>query len=145
MARQSFAGVMTDWEKLLTTVTVNKEDLQYLDGYRQQLEIEMAGAKDANVRQSAGQAAAQQASRDLEGFLTRGHDLAERLRAGVKIKYGKRNEKLKEFGLKVFRGLKRKVTNVKPPPQIEPPPEATRMAETKPALQAATSEEHNPS
>lgn len=139
MARQAFADVLTEWEKLLMTVAANKDDLPYIDNYKQQLEVEMAGAKDANVRQSTSQAEAQQASRDLEGFLTRGHDLAERIRGGIRIKYGKRSEKLKEFGLKVFRNPKKKSSTVKPPQ------EAASAAEMKPAPQAATSEEHNPS
>jgi hypothetical protein len=115
MPKQSFAGMMDEWEKLLTAVTVNKDDLLYIEAYKQQLEVEMAGARAASIRQSASQAEAQQASRDLEGFLTRGHDLANRMRAGIKTRYGNKGEKLKEFGMKVFRGRK-KSTNLKPPP-----------------------------
>jgi hypothetical protein len=122
---------MDEWEKLLAAVTVNKDDLPYIETYKQQLEVEMAGARAASIRQSASQAEAQQASRDLEGFLTRGHDLANRMRAGIKTRYGNKGEKLKEFGMKVFRGRK-KSTNLKPPPA---------GAETKAALQEATTEE----
>jgi hypothetical protein len=144
MPNKAFADVMTEWEKLLTTVLTNKEDLLYVDGYRQQLEIEMTGAKAASVRQSAAQAEAQQASRDLEGFLKRGHDLANRIGTGVKSKYGIRAEKLKEFGLKVFRG-KKKSSTVKPPPQVEPPtagpPLGAKHAEASPTPQAAPANE----
>ncbi len=149
MPKQSFADVMTDWEKLLATVAANKDELLFIDGYKQQLEVEMTGAKAASLRQAASQADSQQASRDLEGFLTRGSDLASRMRTGIKSRYGIRGEKLKEFGLKVFRGRK-KSTTVKPPPAVTPPavtpPTVTpHPAETKPALQAATSEAQNPS
>jgi hypothetical protein len=94
----------------------------------------MAGARAASIRQSASQAEAQQASRDVEGFLTRGHDLANRMRAGIKTRYGSKGEKLKEFGMKVFRGRK-KSTNLKPPPA------GAQGGETKAALQEATTEE----
>ena len=134
MPKQSFADVMTDWEKLLAAVAANQADLPYIDGYKQQLEVEMTGAKAASLRQSASLAEAQQASRDLEGFLKRGQDLASRIRGGVRIKYGIKGEKLKEFGLKVFRGNKKKSSTEKPPP-------ASRPAERKEALQAATTEE----
>jgi hypothetical protein len=134
MPRQSFAGMMDEWEKLLAAVAVNKDDLPYIETYKQQLEVEMAGARAASIRQSASQAEAQQASRDLEGFLTRGHDLANRMRAGIKTRYGSKGEKLKEFGMKVFRGRK-KSTNLKPPPA------GAQGAETKAALQEATTEE----
>jgi hypothetical protein len=160
MPNKAFADVMTEWEKLVTTVVANKDDLPYIDGYRQQLEVEMVGAKAANVRQSAAQAESQQASRDLDGFLASGSDLANRMRTGIKSKYGIRGEKLKEFGLKVFRGKKKSPT-VKPPPQVEPPttgppaagtptagaPTAatpvagTQHAEASPALQAAPANE----
>jgi hypothetical protein len=145
MPKKAFADVMTEWEKLATTVAANKDDLSYIDGYRQQLEIEMAGAKAANVRQSAAQAESQQASRDLDGFLASGSDLANRVRTGIKSKYGIRSEKLKEFGLKVFRG-KKKSSTAKPPPQVEPPtagpPTAgIQHAEASPALQAAPANE----
>jgi len=140
MPKQSFADLMVDWEKLLAAVVANQTDLPYIDGYRQQLEVEMTGAKAAGLRQSASQAEAQQASRDLEGFIQRGQDLASRIRGGVRIKYGIKGEKLKEFGLKVFRAGKRKSSTEKSPPAVGPPP-ASRPAEVKEALQAATTEE----
>src|SRR4051794_35765494 len=120
MPNKAFADVITGWEKLLTTVAANKADLPHVEEFRQQLEIEMTGAKAANVRQLAAQAEAQQASRDLDGFRTRGKDLANRIGAGIKSKYGIRSEKLKEFDIKVFRG-KKKSSTTKPPPQVEPP------------------------
>ena len=140
MPKQSFADLMTDWEKLLAAVVANQADLPYIDGYKQQLEVEMTGAKAASLQQSASQAEAQQASRDLEGFIERGQDLASRIRGGVRSKYGIKGEKLKEFGLKVFRGSKKKSPTVKSPPAASPPP-GSRPAEAKEALQAATTEE----
>ncbi len=160
MPNQAFADVITEWEKLLSTVTTNKDDLPSLDGFRQALETEAATAKAANLRQSAAQAAAQQATRDLEASRQRGRDLADQIRFGIKSKYGMRNEKLKEFGLKVFRGRKKKSTSgtpppggstqgSSPPPQVGPPqgsspPPASPPAVTKAAPQGATSEPHNP-
>jgi len=157
MPNQAFADVITGWQKLLATVTANKDDLQSLDGYRQQLEAEVTTAKEANLRQSAAKAETQQATRDLEGSLKRGHDLADKLRFGIKARYGKRSEKLTEFGLKVFRGGgKKKSTNGQPPaggpspgssppPQAGPPQGTSPPPVTKAAPQEATSEAHNPS
>ena len=45
MPRTSFADIATDWERLLVTVANNKDDLQILEPYRAQLEIELAGAR----------------------------------------------------------------------------------------------------
>ncbi|MFL6258134.1 MAG: hypothetical protein ACJ76Y_00360 [Thermoanaerobaculia bacterium] len=146
MPNKAFADVITEWEKLLATVIANKDDLQSLDSYRQQLEAEVAAARAANLRQSAAKAETQQSTRDLEGSFKRGHDLADKLRLGIRSRYGKRSEKLTEFGLKVFRaGGKKKSTTVKPPPQEGTPQGTSPPAETKAAPQEATSEAHNPS
>jgi len=155
MPNQAFADVMTGWQKLLATVAANKDDLQPLDSYRQQLEAEVTAAKEANMRQSVAKAETQQATRDVEGSLKRGHDLADKLRLGIKSRYGKRSEKLTEFGLKVFRGGgKKKSTNGQPPaggssqgssPPPPGPPQGTSPppVTTKAAPQEATSEAHN--
>jgi hypothetical protein len=135
MPNKSFADLMTEWEKLLTTVAANKDDLSHVDAYRQQLEVEVTGAKAANVRQLAAQSEAQQASRDLDGFRTQGRDLASRIGAGIKSKYGIRSEKLKEFDIKVFRG--RKKATVKPPPQVDPPPAGPPVGANHPGAGAA--------
>jgi hypothetical protein len=144
MPNKAFADVMTDWQKLLTTVAANKADLAHVEEFRQQLEIEVTGAKAANVRQLAALAEAQQASRDLDGSLTRGHDLANRIGAGIKSKYGIRSEKLKEFDIKVFRGRKKSST-AKPPAQVEPPaagpPVGAQHAGASAAPQAAPTNE----
>jgi hypothetical protein len=113
MPRTSFADIATGWERLITTVVNNKDDLQILEPYRSQLETELAGARTANIRQAAAQAEAQQATRDLEGALTRGKDLAERLRTGIISRYGRRSEKLAEFRIKPLRPGKKKASDVK--------------------------------
>src|SRR4051812_19222092 len=147
MPKQAFASVITDWEKILATVVANKDDLQSLDTYRQQLEAEVTAARAANLRQSAAQADAQQATRDLEASLKQGRELADKLRFGIKSRYGKSGEKLKEFGLKVFRGGKRKKSVPGTPTPEGGPPQGTSPppAATKAASQGATSEPHNPS
>lgn len=115
MPKTSFADIATDWERLIATVVNNKDDLQTLDPYRSQLETELAGARTAGIRQAAAKAEAQQATRDLEGSLTRGKDLAERLRTGIISKYGRRSEKLTEFQIKPLRPSKKKASAVKAP------------------------------
>jgi hypothetical protein len=136
MPRTSFADYITEWKKLLATVAVNQGDLQHLEEFRAQLEVEMAGAEAANVRQSAALAEAQQATRDLEGFLTRGKDLANRLRTGIRSRYGLRAEKLTEFGMRPLRARRRKPQT--PPTQ---PPEVPGEAEVKAQPPAAPTAE----
>jgi hypothetical protein len=113
MPKTSFADIATDWERLITTVVNNKDDLQVVDPYRSQLETELVGARTASIRQAAAKAEAQQATRDLEGALNRGKDLAERLRTGILSRYGRRSEKLTEFQIKPLRPNKKKASDVK--------------------------------
>ena len=98
MPKQSFADVMDRLGEAARAVAANQADLPYIDGYKQQLEVEMTGAKAASLRQSASLAEAQQASRDLKGFLKRGQDLASRIRGGVRIKYGSRGRSSRSSG-----------------------------------------------
>jgi hypothetical protein len=99
MPKVSYAEFFRGWERLSEKVLANKDDLAQLEPYRAQLEAELAGAKEANSRQVFHQAEASQATRDLEGFLGRGNDLAVRINDGIRFTYGNRAEKLKEFGL----------------------------------------------
>jgi hypothetical protein len=105
-----------------------------IDAYRAQLEVEMAGAKAASIRQAALSAEVQQATRDLEGFLERGRELSSRIRTGIRSKYGNRNEKLTEFGMKVQRKRKAavKVLKVNPPPQGVEKPAPQEVTPTDP-------------
>src|SRR3982750_1292685 len=152
MPKQTFANVITDWEKLLATVVANKDTLQSLDGYRQQLEAEVTAARAANLRQFTARAESQQATRDLESSFERGHNLADKLRLGIKSQYGKRSEKLTEFGLKVLRkGARKKKSTTEPPPPeggssqgTSPPPQGASPppATPKAASQGTTREPH---
>lgn len=123
MPKASFAQVMGEWEQLLVTVAANATDLTYLEGRRAQLEEVMEGAKTASIRQAALKAQLQQATRDLEGFLSNGRDLATRLRNGIRNQYGLKGEKLTEFGLQP----RRRPQKPKTPPS-EPAPEPAPKA-----------------
>jgi hypothetical protein len=100
MARETFAETTTDWEHLLLKVTANAADLAFLESTRNDLAQALQGAKDANARQATFRAELQQATRDLEDHMTRGRDLATRLRNGVRTRYGLKDEKLTDFKLR---------------------------------------------
>jgi hypothetical protein len=99
----SLADFMKHSEQLLVTIEANKADLAHLEPLRAQLAPMVDGAKEALVRQGTLKAEAQQASRDLDDFLTKGRDLATRLRHGIRAQYGTKTEKLVEFGLNPLR------------------------------------------
>ena len=96
----TFAEYMTEWDSLLVTVTANTAELGYLEEYRAQLAAAQQGAREASVRQATLKAQVQQATRDLEEFLRQGRDAATRLRNGIRVRYGLKDEKLVEFRMK---------------------------------------------
>jgi hypothetical protein len=133
MSRGSYADVMKEWEILLTAVDVNRTALASLEEFRAGLEEELAGFKESVAKQAMMKAEVQQSTRDLEGFLARGTEMAVRLRGGIRSKYGQRAEKLTEFGMKPLR------TRKKPPePPPEGPPDPPPVVESKPASQEAS-------
>jgi len=113
MPSVSYAAMMRQWELLLTSVTANAADLPYVSEYRAQLEVELAGLKEAIQRQTTLQAAVQQETREVEGFLQRGNVLAVNIKAGVRTRYGNRSDKLVEFGMRPLRSRRRVTPEVK--------------------------------
>ena len=130
MPRATHGELVTHFENLTTSVAANKDDLAHLQDLSTQLAVETAGAKAALVRQSAQKAEAQQTTQDLRGFMSRGKDLATRLRTGVRSKYGNRSEKLTEFEVRPLRKRKTAATKAKP---TEEPPKPGEEKATPPA------------
>jgi hypothetical protein len=108
-------------------------DLDHLENQRAELEIHLDRLKEANTRQAALKARLQQATRDVEEHLDVGRDLSTRLRDAIRGVYGRRGEKLAEFGLQPRRPRK-----PAPPPEPPPSPETTKPPEGQSPDQAAT-------
>lgn len=121
----TFAEYMTQWDSLLATVAANATELGYLEEYRAQLAAAQQGAREASVRQAALKAQVQQATRDLEDFMNQGRDAATRLRNGIRVRYGLKDEKLTEFRMKPRRRTQR--AREQPP---EPGPSETKTSPT---------------
>jgi hypothetical protein len=95
-------------DKLIVAAKANPGEPK-VDELRQELEQDMAGAREAQSRRDFYKAAGQQASRDLDGYLASARVIYSRLRHLLIGVFGLRAEKLAEFGLKVLR-----------PPQVTP-------------------------
>ncbi len=96
MPNNSYADYVKHWGDLTTAVAANP-DLAPLEWQRVSLEAELEGLKQASIRQANLQRQAQEASRDLDGFVKRGRDMATRLRDSIKGYYGRTGERLVEF------------------------------------------------
>jgi hypothetical protein len=130
MPNSSFAAVVRDWEKLLTTVGANKADLPYLEEALGRLSGIVESLKTANDRQTAFRAQVQQATRDVESLLDAGREIATKVRNGLRMQYGLKGEKLVEFGLQPRRKPQSKAEKKrKPEPVVAQPVPAQKDSE----------------
>lgn len=106
-------------DKLLKAAMANPGEPK-VEELQLQLQIDTEGAREAQARRNFHKAAAQQASRDLDGFLSSGKEIYSRLRHTLIGVFGLKAEKLAEFGLRVFR-----------PPQVSPEAKLARVQNKK--------------
>ena len=97
-------------QRFLARLTSNRDDLQHIEPSRLRFEGLFAGIQEAADRQAFHTAGKQEASQQLQTFLTEAERLATILQLAVKQHYGIRSEKLADFGLQPFRGRPRKPT-----------------------------------
>lgn len=119
MPNASQGDFLNACDKLLKAARANPGE-PTLEELRLQLETDTEGAREAQARRNLHKAAAQQASRDLEGFLSSGRAVYSRLRSMLIGVFGQKAEKLAEFGLRVFR-----------PPQVPVETKAARARSKK--------------
>ncbi len=117
-------GKLGDLQRLLASLSANTAELPHLEATRLRFAELLAKAQEAFDRQGVHKAAKQAASFDLRTAITESERLANILRLGVKQHFGIRAEKLAEFGLQPFRGLKTKPDDEEPttPEPAEPNP-----------------------
>ena len=103
MPKVTQGDFLNSCDNLLAAAKVNPGEPK-VDELRVQLEKDTTGIRDAQARRNFHRAAAQQASRDLGGYLGSAREVYSRLRHLLIALFGLKAEKLAEFGLKVFRG-----------------------------------------
>jgi len=107
-------------QRFIARLSSNREELQHMEPSRVRLEGLFGQIQEAADRQALHTAGKQEASQQLQSFLTDAERLATVLQLAVKQHYGIRAEKLADFGLKPFRGRNRKAT-AKPPAEAATP------------------------
>lgn len=134
MGTDSYADYIRHWGQIDDRIKVNPEMAPF-EPLRAQLEIERAGLIDATNRQAALKFETQDTTREIDGHVARGRDLATRLRDAIRAQYGREDEKLTEFGLNVRRPTARKAAakaraKNRIPSEKGPTPGQTAAAET---------------
>lgn len=133
MSKKSLADHLAEWDKLTATVENNVKDLQASQRYAELLRTAAAEVREAKQRQVTLRAAAQQASRDLEDALARARDYEARLNQGVLSAYGRKSEKLVEFGLSPRRPTGPRKRKSPQPETSGEAPETTSPSSGKPS------------
>jgi hypothetical protein len=96
----SFAGVVLDWEGLLTGAQENLASLPSVESHRLALEEHLQLTKAVKARQEAHTAGRQEGTQEL---LARGRELAIRCRNVVRADLGPKSERLVRFGISPLR------------------------------------------
>jgi hypothetical protein len=119
MARETTMKGRLGWlQRLLARLSSNRVELQHIEPTLVRFEGLFGQMQEAADRQAFHTAGKQEASQQLQAFLTEGERLATILQLAVKQHYGIRSEKLADFGLQPFRGRPRKPTF--PEPEAKP-------------------------
>jgi hypothetical protein len=122
MAREAQAVTTKGWLDIATSVAANAADLPHLQAHSAKLAEMLNEARALFAEQAALTASKQEISKRLQRLLDGGEKLATFLRTGVRENYGNRSEKLVEFGLQPFRGVRRKTKEAPPKPEPTPGP-----------------------
>lgn len=114
-------GVSTKgWQRLAASLAANAADLPHLEAHRARLAELLTQVQDLGNQQAALTATKQEVTKQLQAALAEARTVSAFLRTGVREKYGKDSEKLVEFGLRPFRGIRRKEEETEAPaPEAE--------------------------
>jgi len=119
------------WQRLTTSLANNAADFPHLEGHRARLAELLTQVQNLGNQQAALTATKQEVTKQLQAAVAEARTVSAFLRSGVREKYGKDAEKMVEFGLRVFRGNRRKEDEEPKPPTPEPEdPAPTAPADT---------------
>jgi hypothetical protein len=107
------------WEVTNTGLTANK--VEHLEGHRAELQEKMVQFKDLSAQHAALTTSKQEVGKKMRELFREVETLMAFLRTGVRQHYGKDSEKLIEFGLQPFRGVRTGAAK-------EPEPEAPKSS-----------------
>ncbi len=138
----SHADFQTDWEGLVTAAQENAANLPTAEPHRVVMEGILGDFKTTKALQNTHRAGKQKATQDLKDILTRGKEMAVRLRGAIKADLGLKTEELVHYGILPVRPRARRAVAPTPTPATTPPP-APAPHTTTPAGPAAP-EKTNP-
>ncbi len=108
MANETYDESFAEWRRLLKPFFANKSgEISLLEGHVTRLMDVLTQAGEIEGQQASLAAAKQERSQQLQGLVVEGRKIAAFVKAGLRDHYGRRSEKLTEYGLQPFRGFKK--------------------------------------
>ena len=99
-----YMHTVAGWEVTNTGLTANK--VEHLEPKRIELEEKMIRFKEKSTQHAVLTTSKQEVGKEMQVLFRQIETLVAFIRAGVRQHYGKDSEKMIEFGLQPFRGLK---------------------------------------
>lgn len=128
MPKKALNEHVAEWLLLIESVKRNLDELEPLRADLEILDEKVGEILELKQRQLALKAAAQQATRNLDGAMAVATEVAVKMRHGLVAKYTTRSEKLGEFGLRPRKGPgpRSKAPVAAEPPTPKPRPRRRR-------------------
>jgi len=128
MKGNTYDASFAEWRRLLKPFVNKPGETPHLDGHVAKLVSLLAQVEEIEGRQSALAAAKQEMSQQLKVLVVEGRKTAAFLKAGIRDHYGRKAEKLTEYGLQPFRGNKSAKTEE--PVEVQQPVPSTTTPTT---------------
>ena len=123
MPKESLGKTVDQWERILGATEANEDVRSILARQSRELRGLLKKVRELSKRQAALTALKQQVTRDLQGALDQGREIAAQMRTGLKAQYGFGSEKLTEFGLRPRRRPRRPAASGRKRKENGAPPE----------------------
>jgi hypothetical protein len=108
-----YMHTVAGWEVTNTGLTANK--VEHLEPKRIELDEKLIRFKDRSVQHAALTTSKQEVGKEMRVLFREIETLVAFIRAGVRQHFGKDSEKMIEFGLQPFRGVKAKAPETEEP------------------------------
>ncbi len=115
-----YMNAVNGWDQMATAVAANNDQVAHLEVSLPKLRERSQRARSLYAQYAAMRAAKQEVWKELQQVLEEGEAEMRYLKEGVKAHYGKRSEKLVEFGVQPFRGIKRRSAKDSTAPDLPP-------------------------
>ena len=106
MKGNTYDASFAEWRRILKPFANKAGETPHLEGHVAKLTSLLAQVDEIDGRQKALAAAKQEMSQQLKALVVEGRKAAAFLKTGLRDHYGRRAEKLTEYGLQPFRGNK---------------------------------------